>query len=158
MNFSPHSRSKTRNSNVALLLQPTLHNFGALASINHLDGITYRRNCQKTRKSFVALLLPHLFPVSPLLRYSYKKMGGDPLPANNFFADNRNSQSFQSLTTNDQNASKITQCFLSLTDHFSRNYLCFLSLTEKGGVGVHLEVERRILRKAEWKGILPGSR
>jgi hypothetical protein len=27
-------------------------------------------------KSFVALLLPALFPVSPLLHYSYKKMGG----------------------------------------------------------------------------------
>jgi hypothetical protein len=27
-------------------------------------------------KSFVALLLPHFFPVSPLLHYSYKKMGG----------------------------------------------------------------------------------
>jgi len=29
----------------------------------------------KTRKSFIALLLPALFPVSPLLHYSYKKMG-----------------------------------------------------------------------------------
>ena len=31
---------------------------------------------QKTCKSFVALLLPHLFAVSPLLHYSYKKIGG----------------------------------------------------------------------------------
>jgi hypothetical protein len=29
----------------------------------------------KHAKSFVALLLPALFPVSPLLHYSYKKMG-----------------------------------------------------------------------------------
>jgi hypothetical protein len=124
MNFPPHSRSKPRkrafcvlsgakdlsykfsgNSNVALLLQPMLHNFSALAPINHLDRITYARNCQESRKrafcvlsgakdlsyaisrnSNAALLLPHLFPVSapfasrsaprdPLLRYSYKKMG-----------------------------------------------------------------------------------
>jgi hypothetical protein len=68
-------RSKSRKSFVALLLQPTLHNFGALASVNHLDGITYRRNGQKSRKSNAALLLPHVFAVSPLLRYSYKKMG-----------------------------------------------------------------------------------
>jgi hypothetical protein len=33
---------------------------------------------QNTAKSFVALLLPHVFPVSPLLHYSYKKMGGTP--------------------------------------------------------------------------------
>jgi hypothetical protein len=78
MNFSPHSRSKSRKSFVALLLQPTVHNFGALAPINRLDGITHRRNSQKTRKSFIALLLPLFVPVSPLLRYSYKKMGGVP--------------------------------------------------------------------------------
>src|ERR1700692_4027600 len=78
MDFSPHSRSKPRKSNVALLLQPTLHNFGAPAPINHLDGITYRQNGRKSRKSNAALLLPHLFAVSPLLHYSYKKMGGTP--------------------------------------------------------------------------------
>jgi hypothetical protein len=68
----------SRKSNVALLLQPTLHNFSALASVNHLDGVTYSPNRQKSRKSFVALLLPHVLALSPLLRYSYKKMGGTP--------------------------------------------------------------------------------
>jgi hypothetical protein len=31
---------------------------------------------QNTAKSFIALLLPHFFPVSPLLHHSYKKIGG----------------------------------------------------------------------------------
>jgi hypothetical protein len=78
MNFSQHPRSKTTKSNVALLLQPTLHNFGALATLNRLDGITCGEIRPKSRKSFIALLLPRLFPVSPLLHYSYKKMGGVP--------------------------------------------------------------------------------
>ena len=43
--------------------------------LNPFDGITYRQNTQESRKSFVALLLPALFPVSPLLHHSYKKMG-----------------------------------------------------------------------------------
>jgi hypothetical protein len=81
MSFSPHSRSNTRKSNVALLLQPMLHNFGALAPINHLDGMTYQLNPEESRKSNVALLLPLFVLVSPLLRYSYKKMGGAPLPS-----------------------------------------------------------------------------
>jgi hypothetical protein len=68
-------RDKTHKSNVALLLQPTLHNFNALAPVNLLDRITYGPNSEKSRKSNAALLLPHLFPVSPLLHYSYKKMG-----------------------------------------------------------------------------------
>jgi hypothetical protein len=76
MDFSPHSRSKTRNSFIALLLPAKLHNSGALASVNHLDGTTYRPDRQKTRKSNAALLLPLFVPVSPLLRYSYEKMGG----------------------------------------------------------------------------------
>src|SRR5580658_9007307 len=46
--------------------------------INHLSQLFP----QKSRKSNAALLLPHLFPVSPLLRYSYKKMGGAPLTPN----------------------------------------------------------------------------
>jgi hypothetical protein len=82
MNFSPHSRSKTRNSFVALLLQPTLHNFCAPAPINHLVRITYAPNCKKSRKSNVALLLPLFVPVSPMLRYSYKKIGGGGYPGN----------------------------------------------------------------------------
>ncbi len=77
MIFSPHSRSKTRNPNVALLLQPMLHNFSALALATHLDGMTYRQNPQISRKLFIALLLPHVVAVSPLLHYSYKKMGGE---------------------------------------------------------------------------------
>ncbi len=43
--------------------------------INHLTCLF----AQKTRKSNAALLLPHVLSVSPLLRYSYKKMGGTPL-------------------------------------------------------------------------------
>jgi hypothetical protein len=35
---------------------------------------------QDTRKSNAALLLPLFVPLSPLLRYSYKKMGGVPHP------------------------------------------------------------------------------
>jgi hypothetical protein len=35
---------------------------------------------RETRKSNAALLLTLFVPVSPLLRYSYKKMGGTPLP------------------------------------------------------------------------------
>jgi hypothetical protein len=80
MNFSTHSRSRSRSSNAAVLLQPVLHNFCALAPVNHLHRITYRRNCQKSPKSNAALLLPLFVPVSPLLRYSYKKMGGYPPP------------------------------------------------------------------------------
>jgi hypothetical protein len=40
--------------------------------INHLPS----RLDRETRKSFVALLLPHFFAVSPLGPHSYKKMGG----------------------------------------------------------------------------------
>jgi large subunit ribosomal protein L21 len=71
----------SRKSNVALLLQRSLHNFSALTPVTPFDGITYRQNRQKTRKSFIALLLPHVFAVSPLLRYSYKKMGVGGMPA-----------------------------------------------------------------------------
>jgi hypothetical protein len=67
------------------------------ALISPLDGIAYRQRaacaspdsvrdrldsitcCENTRKSNVALLLPHLFPVTPLLHHSYKKIGGTPL-------------------------------------------------------------------------------
>src|SRR5271169_227882 len=72
----PRSSSRSRNSFIALLLRTQLHKVGALAPVNCLDGITYRRIPSKTRKSFIALLLPLLFPISPLLHYSYKKMGG----------------------------------------------------------------------------------
>jgi hypothetical protein len=44
-----------------------------------LDSTSYRSIRQNPPNSFVALLLPHLFPVTPLLHYSYKKMGGAPL-------------------------------------------------------------------------------
>jgi hypothetical protein len=50
--------------------------FRSAASTTSINSCTYRPKFQNARKSFVALLLPHLFPVSPLLRYSYKKMGG----------------------------------------------------------------------------------
>ncbi len=73
---TPPSRFRSCNPNVALLLQPTLRNFGALAPVNHLDRNSYPQSRQKSPKSFAALLLPHLFPVTPLLHYSYKKMGG----------------------------------------------------------------------------------
>src|ERR1700689_2833643 len=68
------------NSFVALFLRRSLHNFRAPKSLNHLNGVTYGRYSEKSRKSNAALLLPHVFAVSPLLRYSYKKMGGTPLP------------------------------------------------------------------------------
>jgi hypothetical protein len=138
MNFSPHSRSQTRKSNVALLLRRSLHNFGALTLASHLDGMTCRRNCQKTRKSNAALLLPLFVPVSPLLHYSYKKMGGAPLPCDMGHMKNSsaaNYQCFLSLTKNDQSASEIPQCFLSLTSIHSCKYQCFLSLKKKGGGG-----------------------
>jgi hypothetical protein len=108
MYSSPHLRSKTRNSFVALLLQPTLHNFSAVAPLNRLDGITYRRNGQKTHKSNAALLLPLFVPVSPLLRYSYKKMGGVPHALRSFSEGG----------------------FPWLPPGLIRNYQCFLSLTK----------------------------
>ena len=74
------NRELSRKSNVALLLRRSLHNFSALALVNQVNGGAYRQIQQKTRKSNAALLLPHVSPVSPLLRYSYKKMGGTPLP------------------------------------------------------------------------------
>ncbi len=145
MKFSPHSRSKTRKSNAALLLRLTMHNSSAVASINPLDRITYQTNQEKTRKSFVALLLPHLFAVSPLLRYSYKKMGGGGPALRNLGAGGyppplkregaANYQRFLSLTKIPGNDPKISQCFLSLTGHMTRKYLCFLFLTKKGGGG-----------------------
>jgi hypothetical protein len=64
---------------IALLLQTPLHNFIAAAPITQLDRMAYRQECPKSRKSNAALLLPAIFPVSPLLRYSYKKMGGGGL-------------------------------------------------------------------------------
>ena len=74
MKSSPLSRLRSRNSNAALLLQPALHNFSALAPANPFDGITYRQDERKTCNSFVALLLPAVVPVSPLLHHSYEKM------------------------------------------------------------------------------------
>jgi hypothetical protein len=79
MKSSPHPSSLTaipRNSFGRTLLRLLLHNSSALAPANLFDGITYGPNRPKSRKSFVALLLPHLFPVNPLLHYSYKKMRG----------------------------------------------------------------------------------
>ncbi len=49
--------------------------------------------------------------------------------------DPRNSLCYLPLTRNAQNAPKFTQCFLSLTDTHFRKYLCYLSLTKKGGGG-----------------------
>jgi hypothetical protein len=154
MNSSPYSVAPItipRNSFVALLLQPTLHNFCALASVTHFDGITYRQNVRETRKSNAALLLPALFPASSLLRYSYRKIGGGG-PARRSFSlpsealakevytplasesiqQNRKSQCCLPLTRNRENARKMALCFLSLTDIVSRNYQCCLSLRKKG--------------------------
>jgi len=72
----PHSRSKTCNSFRRTLLRRTLHKFSAVAPVTHLDGIIYRRNVEKTRKSFRRLLLSLFVPVSPLGAHSYKKIGG----------------------------------------------------------------------------------
>ena len=57
----------------------------------------------------------------------------DPLPVNDLSIPALNYQCFVSLTKIRQNAPKIAQCFLSLTDHVTRNYLYFVSLTKKGG-------------------------
>ncbi len=67
---------KHRNPFRPILLRRPLHSFRAVAPVTLLGGVTYLQNRPKTCKSFTALLLPHLFPVSPLLHYSYKKMGG----------------------------------------------------------------------------------
>jgi hypothetical protein len=50
------------------------------ASPSPINSGTYSRNFQNTRKSNAALLLTLFVPVSPLLRYSYKKMGGGGYP------------------------------------------------------------------------------
>jgi len=49
--------------------------FSATGPVNPSDGTTYRKNQANSRDSFIALLLPHLFPVTRLLHHSYKKMG-----------------------------------------------------------------------------------
>jgi hypothetical protein len=72
---SPHPRSETCKSFRRTLLRRPLHRFSALAPVTHLDGITYRRNALKSRKSFMRLLLSLFVPLSPLCAYSYKKMG-----------------------------------------------------------------------------------
>jgi hypothetical protein len=103
---------QSAKSFVALLLQRSLHNSGALDPATHLDRITYSQNRAKTRKSFVALLLPHVFAVSPLLRYSYKKMGGGGPALRNL------GEGGPSLVTSHPPldiAPTSPQCFLSLT-------------------------------------------
>ena len=45
-----------------------------------ISPLDYATSHQDTRKSNAALLLPLFVPVSPLSRYSYKKMGGVPHP------------------------------------------------------------------------------
>jgi hypothetical protein len=50
-------RQNTLKSFRRTLLRTVLHNFGALAPVTHLDGVTYGRNCHK--------------PVSPLGAHSY---------------------------------------------------------------------------------------
>jgi hypothetical protein len=58
----------------------SLPSFLGSISASPLDRMTYEfPNWEFSRKSFAALLLPHLLAVSPLLHYSYKKMGGAPL-------------------------------------------------------------------------------
>jgi hypothetical protein len=71
----PHSRSESRKSFRRTLLRRQLHKLCAVVPVTHLDGITYRRNVQKSRKSFRRLLLPLFVPVSPLGAHSYEKMG-----------------------------------------------------------------------------------
>jgi hypothetical protein len=79
---STYAQREYRNSCKSFrptLLRRTLHRFSAVASVNHLAGITYPQIRENSRKSNAAILLPHFLPVSPLLHYSYKKMGGAPL-------------------------------------------------------------------------------
>jgi hypothetical protein len=139
MNFSPHSRFRSSKSFRRTLLRRLLHTFGAVAPVTHSNGITYRRNYPKTRKSFRRLLLPLFIPVSPLGAHSYEKMGGAPsLPVDRWHVNNGSGPNYLcslSLTRFHQNASKIALCFLSLTDIHSRNYQCSLSLTKKAGWG-----------------------
>jgi len=47
-----------------------------LTSVSPCVAMTYRKTRPNSRNSFIAPLLPHLFPVSPVLHYSFKKMGG----------------------------------------------------------------------------------
>ncbi len=124
---------KSPNPFVALLLRGALHNFSAAAPVTPLNGIAYRRIRQNTRKSNAALLLPHLVAVSPLLRYSYKKMGGGGYPTPGKPQGAAKYQCYLPLTKTLANAPKIPQCFLPLTDHLSRNYQCYLPLTKKPG-------------------------
>jgi hypothetical protein len=79
MSFTPrtsHTRSETCKSFRRTLLRRPLHNFSAINLVTHLDGITYRQNDEKSRKSFRRLLLRLFVPVSPLGAHSYKKRGG----------------------------------------------------------------------------------
>jgi hypothetical protein len=119
-----------------------------------LDHVSLHRS---THKSNAALLLTLFVPVSLMLRYSYKKIGGVPHPVDkdDLFEVPRGSskpdpvgndkivdivdtdpQCFLSLTDYPANARpKRPQCFLSLTDRNTRNYQCFLSLTKMAGGG-----------------------
>jgi hypothetical protein len=78
MKFSPRSLPKSPKSFRRTLLRRPMHKFSALPPVTRLDGITYRRNAEKSRKSFRRLLLPLFVPVSPLGAHSYKKMGVSP--------------------------------------------------------------------------------
>ena len=98
-----------RNSFRRTLLRTVLHNFSALAAVNHLDGISYRPNRPKSRKSFRRLLLPLFVPVTPLCAHSYEKIGGTPPPLG---------FNLKPWTVNSRQ---------------TRNYQCYLPLTNKGG-------------------------
>ncbi len=87
-----------RNSFRRTLLQPLLHNFCALAPVNHSDGITYRQLFTKSRKSFRRLLLSLFVPVSPLGAHSYEKMGGTPPDASEIIPQDPNYLSYLPLT------------------------------------------------------------
>jgi hypothetical protein len=169
MKFSPrtsHPRSETCKSFRRTLLRRPLHKFSALASVTWFDGITHRGNDSKTRKSFRRLLLPLFVPVSavfasresvrdPLGAHSYKKMGWYPLPCAGIMAK---SLCYVPLTRFQQNASKIIQCFLSLTGTQTCKSLCYVPLTENAGGG-GIRVLSLAERKAGWGGrvLIPQS-
>jgi hypothetical protein len=75
-----------------------------------------------------ALRNPHqIKTVTSSVFYHLRKMS--PIPQ-------KDSNVFYHLRTIQQIAAKTPLCFLSLTDHVTRNYQCFLSLTKKAGGGV----------------------
>jgi len=122
---------------------PRQNRFPKLPSVNPSDRMAYRPNRSNSRnrvsrvlahrgregsgltsigsKSFIALLLPDLFPVSPVLHHSYKKIGGRGARGLHPYGLDRDEGvsrpwSFQPLTSNFQSlgCAPIRPCVTSL--------------------------------------------